>query len=154
MKSVTKQAIATLAACVAVMAFVADATAQDQTKAKHHPKQPIIAQAPDGSTWIAGEAKFSAADGTLEIAIDLAAGVPNAEVVIGVGTSTKEVLLLNPEAHSILTDDGGDLKYTEARAYLLLAEVDSFDVSIGIKVEGTDVLFSTSKSDPAIVEPK
>jgi hypothetical protein len=148
MKSVTKQAIVTLAACVALMAFVADAAAQDQTKAKNHPKTPIIALALDGTSWIAGEAKFRSVDGILEVSIDMACGVPNAGVYVSVFYEMSGKAWTEPTGYA---DDQGKVKCVQ---YDDPNMPESFTVYIRISVKGTNVLFFTSESDPAIVEPK
>jgi len=137
----------TLVACAAALAFLPGAIGKD--KIKHQVKTPILAVAVDGTSWIAGTAKFSATGGTLEVTFDLASGVPNARVWLAAETAPPGALF-RPELVLILTDDRGNLKYTQLYA---MATLEPFDVWVSISVEGSPVSFGTDKSNPVTVDP-
>ena len=148
MKKVTRRTMMGLIVCGTVLALLPGATGKD--KPKHQSKAPIMAIAPDGTTWIAGEAKFSVVGSTLEVSIDLASGVPSAKVWLYPATDPW-VITTQPEFHLILTDGRGDLNYTESYG---INTLEPFDVWLGISVEGAAVHFSTDKSNPVTVDPK
>ena len=135
-------------ACATLLTLIPGTKGND--KIKKHATAPITAIAADGTTWTAGEARFEASGGTLKVTIDLATGVPNAEV--GVLTETMPAVLLYTPAEGIIyTDDRGDLKYTKTYG---LNALEPFEVWVSIDVKGTAVSFSTDKSNPVTMDPK
>lgn len=143
MKNVKRHLMIALAACATVLAFQTGAAGNDNIK--HQARAPIVACAEDGTTWIAGEARFSVVGSTLDVHVDLATGIPNAQVWVDVFPE-----VIEPMPQMVLTDEQGNLKW-KGSYQMLPRPALAVDAVVEFTVEGASVGFASDKS--VTIEP-
>lgn len=136
-----------LIACVTVLAFAPGTAGGD--KIPNQVRATIMAVAEDGTTWVAGEAKFVVANDKTKITVDVATAVPNASFGFRADTDPPVIHGIEIIRKKTVTNKLGDVKASWSFVISPLAQ-GPFAVWVTCFVTGSTTEFV---SEPVIISP-
>ena len=147
MKKLSRRMVMGLMACVTTLVCVPGAAGKDKTPTQA--TATIMAIAQDGTTWVAGEAKFVVANDQMKVTVDVATGVPDATFELRAETDPRVITGIEILHKTPTTDSRGDVK--TSRLFLLDPRTqETFDVRATCSVAGSSTQFV---SEPVTMRP-